>query len=141
MPELTNKLVIKLFEVLKEKDISVPKLSTALDIPSDRIYKWKQQGTNPKAEDEVKIKDWLKESGLDIYPRVGKYMSVTLENEMLTMKQKIIRNEATIAVLRVTVEEFISSSKKKSIAIISAELQKAIASIEEGLYDQWGKKQ
>lgn len=56
---ITNRLIIKLQEALKEKKLSVVKFATAVDIPKDRIYKWLQGGMNPKAEDERKIIAWL----------------------------------------------------------------------------------
>lgn len=55
-----NKLVIKLFSTLKLLKVSVPKFSLETGIPKDRIYKWKQEGTSPKSEDEATIQAWLK---------------------------------------------------------------------------------
>lgn len=57
--ETGNKLVIKLFAYLKKNGISVPAFSSETGIPKDRIYKWKQEGTNPKAEDERILQNWL----------------------------------------------------------------------------------
>lgn len=59
MANIKNQLVVNLFEKLKRDKISVPRLSEIIGIPKDRIYKWKQEGTNPKAEDEGLIKKWL----------------------------------------------------------------------------------
>jgi hypothetical protein len=70
MAEITlNSLVVTLFDALKKKKISVPKFSDEADIPKDRIYKWKQQGTSPKAEDVIKVNKWLKKNGVDINPQ------------------------------------------------------------------------
>ena len=67
-------------------------------------------------------------------------INVDLAKELLIMKRKLIRAEATINILTVTMAEFISASKKKSIATISAELSKAISSEEDVIFSDWGKK-
>ena len=54
-----NQLVVKLYEKLAKENIKVPEFSRTTGIPKDRIYKWKQEGTNPKAEDEATIKAFL----------------------------------------------------------------------------------
>lgn len=54
-----NKLIYRLFETLKKERISVPVFSIETGIPKDRVYKWKQEGTNPKSEDEKTINAWL----------------------------------------------------------------------------------
>lgn len=59
MANHSNKLVIKLFDVLKKHKISVPKFSIETGIPKDRVYKWMQEGTNPKSDDESIIKAWV----------------------------------------------------------------------------------
>lgn len=54
-----NKLIVKLVETMKERNVKVPQLAKATGIPKDRIYKWFQEGNNPKAEDERKISAWI----------------------------------------------------------------------------------
>lgn len=39
--------------------MSVPDFSNETGIPKSRVYKWKQEGTNPKADDVKIITDWL----------------------------------------------------------------------------------
>lgn len=57
-----NGLVIRLFEALKNKEISVLKFSRNTGIPHDRIYQWKKDATAPKAADAEKIRRWLNEN-------------------------------------------------------------------------------
>lgn len=64
----TNKLVISLFETLKKRNVSVPEFSSETGIPRDRIYKWKQQGTSPKAEDEKTIREWISGEKMENVP-------------------------------------------------------------------------
>jgi SOS-response transcriptional repressor LexA len=54
-----NKLVVKLFEAIKSNRLSVPKFSSDTGIPKDRVYKWMQEATSPKADDEATIRAWL----------------------------------------------------------------------------------
>jgi hypothetical protein len=54
-----NQLVVRLFTVLKKNGISVPKFSLETGIKKDRVYKWMQEGTSPKADDEKIIRAWL----------------------------------------------------------------------------------
>lgn len=72
MSELTiNPLVIKLFEALKKNKVSVPKFSKITGIPADRIYKWKQEGTTPKKDDEKVISEWIASPSLEISPKIN----------------------------------------------------------------------
>lgn len=63
-----KKLVSNLFETLKNRKMSVPEFSELSGIPKDRIYKWKQKGTYPKAEDEKVIYKWINGEKLDESP-------------------------------------------------------------------------
>jgi len=56
-----NPLVIKLYEKLASENIKIPEFSRMTGIPKDRIYKWKQEGTSPKSEDEATIRAYLNE--------------------------------------------------------------------------------
>ena len=64
--KVQNKLIYRLLETLKRERISVPIFSIETGIPKDRVYKWKQQDTNPKSEDEKVILAWLDK--MDIVP-------------------------------------------------------------------------
>lgn len=69
MSKTDNNLVVSLFETLKNRRLSVPKLSELIGIPKERIYKWKQEGTTPKAEDQKKINAWLNGENMEKVPR------------------------------------------------------------------------
>lgn len=70
MEDHSNPLVIKLFDALKKLKISVPKFALEADIPKDRIYKWKQEDTSPKADDVEKINSWLAAKKLEKPPKM-----------------------------------------------------------------------
>jgi DNA-binding phage protein len=55
-----NELVVNLLEELKKRKVKIPTFSKETGIPKDRIYKWIQEGNNPKADDEKKIYAWIK---------------------------------------------------------------------------------
>lgn len=59
MSKNNNPLVVRLFDEIKKRNISVPEFSRQTKIPKDRVYKWDQQGTSPKAEDEKIINAWI----------------------------------------------------------------------------------
>jgi hypothetical protein len=44
---------------MEKRKIKVPVFAKQTGIPKDRVYKWLQQGNNPKAEDEKKIAGWI----------------------------------------------------------------------------------
>lgn len=69
---MDNYLVINLFSILANRKISVPEFSKATGIPKDRVYKWKQQGTSPKAADEKLIIEWIKKMENVPHERNGK---------------------------------------------------------------------
>ena len=54
-----NELVVKLFKKLKLFKVSVPLFADQTGIPKDRVYKWKQENTSPKAEDVKLINEWI----------------------------------------------------------------------------------
>ncbi|MDF2189765.1 LexA family transcriptional regulator [Paraflavitalea sp. CAU 1676] len=67
-----NPLVVKLYEKLAKQNIKVPEFSRMTGIPKDRIYKWRQEGTSPKSEDEATIKAFLEEENGEINtPAIG----------------------------------------------------------------------
>lgn len=67
--EESKKLTQKLYATLKERKMSVPKLSTIIGIPKDRIYKWRSQNSGPGIEDYPIIKNWLENGNMDSVPR------------------------------------------------------------------------
>lgn len=90
MAKVSNKLVVRLFEVLKEKKLSVPRFSEETGIPSARIYKWKIEG-GPKAEDAEIISNWLQNGGkLEEIPREKKIQDVQTMPVLEVLMQKLI---------------------------------------------------
>lgn len=54
-----NPLVDKLLSEMKHRKVKVPQFAEESGIPKDRVYKWKQEGTNPKSEDVELINNWI----------------------------------------------------------------------------------
>lgn len=52
-----------LIRTLKAKGLTISYFARQAGIPQARIYKWYQQGTNPKPEDALRIEKWLSEEG------------------------------------------------------------------------------
>lgn len=52
-------IVRLLLNTIAERGLKIPAAANQLGIPKDRIYKWKEEGTEPKAEDQKKINDWV----------------------------------------------------------------------------------
>lgn len=84
MAKSENILVARLFNDLKASKISVPQFAKETGIPKDRVYKWKQQGTAPKADDEQMIIDWIN-ANVDVNPN----FRVTMTPEFLRRKRKM----------------------------------------------------
>lgn len=61
----TNPLITKLLSEMEARNVKVPQFATEANIPKDRIYKWLQEGNNPKEDDITKIRSWL---GLEEVP-------------------------------------------------------------------------
>jgi transcriptional regulator with XRE-family HTH domain len=51
----------QILKTRKERGLSVPDLSSLLNIPADRIYKWEQGSSSPKYADRQVIEQWLKD--------------------------------------------------------------------------------
>lgn len=54
-----HEIVEILYKELKNRRLSVPEFEELTGIPKDRVYKWKQQGSRPKPDDEKIIHDFL----------------------------------------------------------------------------------
>lgn len=65
---MSKSIVDQLLAKMKERKVKVPKLALELNIPKDRIYKWFQQGTNPKEEDSIKIRNWINGEKVEVNP-------------------------------------------------------------------------
>ena len=144
MKEIGKKLQIK----REAKGYTQASLARELGI-STRMLQRYEEGLFPKYKSEtiIGIDTLLGTNFVEmiydktIRPSEKNTIEVDLVKEYQLMKRNLIRAQATINILTVTMAEFISASKKKSIATISAELSKAISSEEDVLYSDWGKKQ
>lgn len=56
-------IVRLLLSTITERGLKIPAAAIQLGIPKERIYKWKEEGTEPKAEDQKKINEWLNSDG------------------------------------------------------------------------------
>lgn len=70
--------------------ISVPAFSLETGIPKDRIYKWKQQGTSPKSEDERKILSWIEK--MEKVPRESKGLELNDETKPYHKRRLDLKN-------------------------------------------------
>lgn len=86
-------IVDQLFTELKKRGVSVPKFAETVGIPKDRIYKWRVQGTTPKAEDMRKIELWISDREMDVYPK--KETSLT-DKDWLERLDVLIQNNRTL---------------------------------------------
>jgi hypothetical protein len=116
-----NPLVTKLFEELKKRKVSVPKFATISGIDKDRIYKWKQQGTNPKHDDVVLINNWLSGKKMDINTKIyptNEELSIAQEEEAEYTSPKLVMK--TLADLAASNKEMAEANK--ILAVAQAEL-------------------
>ncbi|MGN6420547.1 MAG: hypothetical protein ACTHMC_23760 [Pseudobacter sp.] len=56
---MDNTLINRLWKEMELRSVSAAQFAASVNIPVDRVYKWKSKGTNPKAEDTKKIEKWL----------------------------------------------------------------------------------
>lgn len=95
---MSESIVTQLFERAEKEGIKITRLSEILDIPQDRIYKWRSSGSGPKAVDAEKIRKWLStanpKSGGLIFGAEGSGKSKTamdLINESNEYREKYIQ--------------------------------------------------
>lgn len=105
-----DKIVDQVVNELKARGLKIPALAALLDIPKDRIYKWIQEGTSPKSEDEAKLKAWLHGSGNE------------LEKELKEIK-------ASVFVLMGEVAAFRADKNGESVQHVLLRLQKAVQDV------------
>lgn len=56
----------KLEAILKKRNISIPQLAEALDMPNSKFYDWRQRGIIPKTADLIRIAKFLGISPKDL---------------------------------------------------------------------------
>lgn len=92
-----NPLVVKLYEKLAKENIKVPEFSRMTGIPKDRIYKWKQEGTNPKAEDEATLKAYIYGDAIDYKSPIGETIAEEPKTPyLLSRRQQKIQPESSL---------------------------------------------
>jgi DNA-binding phage protein len=108
----SNKLIVRLLGVMEERKKKITVFSKEAGIPKDRVYKWVQQGNNPKAEDEKKIIAWIDGKSMEKVPMQeqktpadseesyrGKYIKqLEKENDYL---QRIVETNLTLVLATV----------------------------------------
>jgi transcriptional regulator with XRE-family HTH domain len=93
--KLTNPLMITLQKKLKELKMSSKHLHEATLIPRDRIDKWLQGKSNPKAADTKKLEEWMEK----VPSSIGKRKLVSkdeLINVIVTDNSKVIEQNGQI---------------------------------------------
>jgi hypothetical protein len=125
-----NKLVVKLFQVLESKNISVLKFEEETKIPRDRVYKWRSVGTNPKSEDHATIVEWLRKQegtakeNLDKVPHETPIQLNDNKGNDNTHKDDIFLSGP----IKLTAQEYVDALKsdKKKLEDDKKQLQKVI---------------
>lgn len=108
-------LKIQLKKTMDERGISFPVLAKKLGIPAARMYKWYQQGTNPKPEDALIIEKWIndnKDMDLESNPVPADYL-------------------ATLGVLYEKVIDLLAARDNVSTLTIRLQLEKEIQRLKE----------
>lgn len=129
-------LVKTLFEELKKRKISVPEFSENIDIPKDRIYKWKQQGTAPKDDDANKIREWIKS---DIYPTDIQKGQGELHTLIGLHEERLLRIEAHLEVFENAIAG-LQSENKSDFAKKVGELRREVQAAVNRRFDELKKK-
>lgn len=137
--KITNQLVIRLYSTLKSQNISVTRFSRESGIPKARVYKWNQEGTNPKAEDERLILQWLDgdkskingenaNRGTSGDQQIGEN---SLPGNTLETINKLAdsNNKLADAALVRAKAELVNAEKEKSLVDSNADLTKLLRSI------------
>jgi Holliday junction resolvase len=125
----SNELVNKMFEKMEELGWKIPKLAKEINIPKDRIYKWKNDGNIPKAEDQDAIKTWL---NMEQTPSPQKSPDILVQNdkqliliEVKTSSGKTLRikseSKAEIELLNAFLEE-----RERLISVIESQTEARI---------------
>jgi hypothetical protein len=129
-----NKTIVELlYEAIENRDLSVPKFSKQTGIPKDRVYKWKQENTAPKSDDEKIIRNWLNmenvpSEGMVNEDQVAYYSGpVDLGKEFGKLKEWQIMVDATLEVLIAELVPLIAKTTGKSNAGVFSQMQRDIA--------------
>ena len=100
----------RLFEIMKEKNISMPELSRLTGISRHTIYDWQKKNTNPGADKIQVICEALRISPVELL--VGRNPDRTLE------QTEIEPDEIDVKILRM-LHEMSEAQKKRLVAYMS----------------------
>lgn len=116
---MKKSIVYQLGEEMKKRSIKTPKLAETLGIPKERIYKWFQEGTNPKEEDALKIRSWLNGEKEILTSEMPKGFKPTPEQALL---QVLLRHYADYVAKKegVDAETIVTEIKKTARTVIEA---------------------
>ena len=78
-----SNITATLFDELKKRGLTIAEFSKEVNIPADRIYSWKYNRGNPKAEDVELIQRWL-----EFVPREKTYLEKRLNLKNWKSKKK-----------------------------------------------------
>src|SRR5690349_2565920 len=108
----------RLSEAMQQRGIKIPKLSEITGIPKDRIYKWFQQGSYPKAEDATVLEKWINNP---------KYIkdSLSFNVSISDLVSSFIKMEAMIDVLMSVNAEILAAHKHSPVATVQKQLEAA----------------
>jgi len=126
----------------KARKVSVPKISTQLDIPMERIYKWEQGKSTPGYEDKLRIENWLKDRTWKYVPH-GTLPPGTNSSEKEPSKdpgpgvdmknpQRDARDEELIQVLKKQ-NDFLERMLESSLSSLATTQQVVLAEVKAGL--------
>ncbi len=107
---MRNSIKDRLKDVMQERGIKVPALSSQTGIPKDRIYAWYRDNTEPKAEDRERLLKWM-----------GEEIEKSLQNKTPTINEL----SAWIEVLKDVAAETISATSGESVTVVRMRLEKA----------------
>lgn len=143
-----NTLIVNLLDELKKRNVKIPQFSKDTGIPKDRVYKWIQEGNNPKADDEKKIIAWIKEekppqenSKAEKYPEAvdhlaeaiaiikkqNDFMQKMLESSLVDLSRDVNNNAAAI---RAEIRGYGKYNILKGVNWDDAEFAKAMAVVD-----------
>lgn len=125
-----------MFDATKEKKISIAQFARESGISEDRVYQWQNRknrtGSNPKAEDVIKIQDWLRKYKPDA-EGVNLLTSATLpviKKFSLSLEDRVLALETELTVLRAKWEVLVSYMKDQLPLKDFEALEKAAAAVE-----------
>lgn len=115
---MKQSIVEQLLEKAKKNNIKTPELARLLNIPQDRIYKWKSQGSSPRAEDVIKIQAFLN----------GKE-SNKVQTEEIDLGAAIKELRATTSAILAVSAEILARVSDRSSAAVRQEVEDMVKSM------------